>query len=92
MDNRECIEKREPFIIFAENVDKFNLGNRTCIPQSESRALEEEGEKMDVRNIGERKMSSRILEITHRMLPRNRFDSLRSHPTILDCTSLYSAQ
>ena len=45
MDNRECIEKREPFIIFAENVDKFNLGNRTCIPQSESRALEKEGEK-----------------------------------------------
>ena len=66
MDNRvECIEK--PFIhignhsYLLENVGKFNLGNRICIPRSESRTLEEDGKKMDVRNVGEGEMSSRIL-------------------------------
>ena len=43
-----------------ENVGKFNLGNRTCALQSELRTLEENGEKMDVRNVGEGE-SSRIL-------------------------------
>jgi len=44
-----------------ENVGKFNLGNQMCVLRSESRTLEGDGEKMDIRNVGEGEMSSRIL-------------------------------
>jgi len=35
-----------------ENVGKFNLGNRMCVLLSDSRTLEEDGEKMDARRRG----------------------------------------
>ena len=72
-----------------ENVDKFSLGSRMCVLLSESRTLEKDGEKMDIRNVGEGEMSSRILpdnaEECNRMLLRSRLDrSFRTHLMILD--------
>ena len=62
MDNRvECIEKQEHSSYLPENVGKINLGNRMCVLRSKSRTLEEDREKIDVRNVGEREINSRIL-------------------------------
>ena len=78
-----------------DNVDKFNLGNRMCVLRSESRTLEGDGEKMDVRNVGEGKMNSRILAdnaLNASSKPSQSQPSDSSNDSRRDCTSLYSAQ
>lgn len=61
MDNRVESKNGNHSAYLPENVGKFNLANRICVPRTELRTLEEDGEKMGVRNVDKGEMSSRIL-------------------------------